>query len=388
MSELIIRRSSFSDYIIQLCRFLRNQKFSCTSDDEINLLKTIKHSFPKSSDGLKIVSKSILVKSKEEFFRFDHLYDEFWDQISKAEDSKQIKAQNEKSSTSRKKQKGQTIEELKEWLYNNKTNDKKEVAAYSPNDGSNYNDLAWLHQEELADIIIAVRRLVKRMGNKKALRFETSKKKKLLDIGKTIKSSLSCGLELHKLHFTKQKNQKLKLLVFCDISKSMDLYSRFMIQFIYGFHAAHARIETFVFSSYLTRITQSLRYTDFDKCLESLTEKVLHWSGGTNIGHSMNEFRTNYGCKYIDGNTICIIISDGWDEGDMEVLDQNMKYLKKNTSKMIWINPLMSNPSYRPETKGMITALKYVDLLTSVHNLKSLAHFTSYLLQNRISGQF
>lgn len=379
MSELIIRRNSLADYIVQLCRFLRFQKFSCTSEDEINLLRSIRQSFPESSQTLKIISKSVLVKNKNEYFRFNDLYDDFWIQISKAEDGKEIKAQEEHTSKSKKKQKGQSIEELKDWLYNNKANETKEVAAYSANDVSNSSDLTWLHQHELVDIIIAVRRLVKKIGNKKALRFESSKKKKTLDISKTIKRGMTKGLEIQKLHFTRQKNQKLKLLVFCDISKSMDLYSRFMIQFIYGFHAAHARIETFVFSSYLTRITQSLRFSDFDKCLESLTENVRHWSGGTNIGFSLNEFRINYGRKYLDKKTICIIISDGWDEGGMDMLDKNMKYLQKYAKRMIWINPLMSNPAYKPETKGMITSLQYLDLLTSVHDLESLALLTSHI---------
>ena len=110
----------------------------------------------------------------------------------------------------------------------------------------------------------------------------------------------------------------------------MDLYSLFLIQFIYAFQFIFRRIETFVFSTSLYRITDTLKNEDIQNVLEKLSLQVPNWSGGTKIGYSLEQFVENFGLKFVDRQTICIIISDGWDTGDVDLLvfSDDMKKIK------------------------------------------------------------
>ena len=111
----------------------------------------------------------------------------------------------------------------------------------------------------------------------------------------------------------------------------MDLYSRFLIQFIYAFQCVYKRIETFVFGTSLHRITDILRHEDLSNALDHLSGTVKDWSGGTKIGASLEQFVSNYGIKLVDSQTVILLISDGWDTGEVDLLANNMNYLHKNS---------------------------------------------------------
>ena len=159
----------------------------------------------------------------------------------------------------------------------------------------------------------------------------------------------------------------------------MDLYSRFLIQFIYAFQSVYRRIETFVFSTSLYHITEILRAEELYNALEKLSKTVPDWSGGTKIGFSLDQFVDQFGTKIIDSQTVCLIISDGWDTGDVDLLVRSMRYLKKNARSIIWLNPLKGSSDYEPATKGMQAALPYIDIFASAHNLNSLRRLVRQL---------
>jgi len=182
------------------------------------------------------------------------------------------------------------------------------------------------------------------------------------------------------LVYRNKRRKRLKLVLICDVSKSMDLYSRFLIQFIYAFQSVFRRIETFVFSTSLYRITEILKNEKIFNALEQLPGIVPDWSGGTKIGYSLEQFVQNFGKKLVDSETVCLIISDGWDTGDVELLERSMSYLKKRSRNIIWLNPLKGNPGYEPSTRGMQVALPYIDIFSSAHNLNSLRSLASQFI--------
>ena len=169
-----------------------------------------------------------------------------------------------------------------------------------------------------------------------------------------------------------RRRQHLKLVLLCDVSKSMDLYSRFLIQFIYAFQNVYRRIETFVFSTSLHRITETLRKEELYSALEQLSATVPDWSGGTKIGASFKQFVEQYGLKLVDSQTVVLIISDGWDTGEVDLLEDSMHFLHKHARNVIWLNPLKGSPGYQPATRGMQAALPHIDIFASAHNLNSL----------------
>lgn len=176
-----------------------------------------------------------------------------------------------------------------------------------------------------------------------------------------------------------RKLQKTRVVLLCDVSGSMDLYSRFLIQLIYALQHAVARVETFVFSTGLSRITGSLARADLRAAMDEIARKVPDWSGGTKIGRSLRRFLADYGGWALDGRTVVIIISDGWDTGEPDVLESAMAELHRRAARVIWLNPLLASPGYEPICQGMRVALPHVDVFAPAHNLDSLRRLERHL---------
>jgi uncharacterized protein with von Willebrand factor type A (vWA) domain len=169
--------------------------------------------------------------------------------------------------------------------------------------------------------------------------------------------------------------RKTRFVVLCDVSGSMDSYSRFLLEFMYGFQQKVPRVETFVFSTRLSRITQQLRLRRMAGAYKEISETVKEWSGGTRIGSSLLEYNRRYGGKYSGNKTILILLSDGWDQGEIELLDRELKALKRRVQRLMWLNPLLGMPNYQPIDRGMKTALPYADEFLDCHDLEKLEEF-------------
>jgi uncharacterized protein with von Willebrand factor type A (vWA) domain len=163
----------------------------------------------------------------------------------------------------------------------------------------------------------------------------------------------------------------------------MDLYSRFLIQFIYALQHALGQVETLVFSTSLTRITEAMSEDDLRQALDEVARRVPDWSGGTKIGASLRTFLDRYGAALLTPRTVVIVISDGWDTGDIEILGAAMADLRRRIGRMIWLNPLLGSPGYEPICQGMRAALPYVDVFASAHNLESLRQLEKHLAVRR-----
>ncbi len=151
----------------------------------------------------------------------------------------------------------------------------------------------------------------------------------------------------------------------------MDCYSKFLIQFVYSLQNQLSGVETFVFSTRLTRTTPFLKGKKPYDALTALAGSVRDWSGGTRIGDCLQTFNDGYG-RNMDRRTVVIIVSDGWDTGDTALVTKEMQRLRMTCRKIIWLNPLLGSPTYEPLTKGMQAALPFVDYFLPAHNLESL----------------
>src|SRR5437870_3092732 len=159
----------------------------------------------------------------------------------------------------------------------------------------------------------------------------------------------------------------------------MQLYIRPLLQFVYGLQNSFARVETFVFSTSLSRITGHLKNKTYQRALERLSSKIRGWSGGTRIGASLAAFNAEW-LKRIDKRTIVIILSDGWDTGQPEQLTAALAELKKRAGRLIWLNPLLGSGTYRPLTRGMQAALPFINVFAPAHDLASLSALETHLV--------
>jgi hypothetical protein len=167
----------------------------------------------------------------------------------------------------------------------------------------------------------------------------------------------------------------------CDISGSMESYSRLFLYFMYTLVNINKNIETFVFGTQLTRITPALRHKNIEEVLDRVTGLALDWSSGTRIGASLKSFNYHWARRVLSRGAIVIILSDGWDRGDIPLLEREISRLKRSVSKLIWLNPLLGSAEYQPLVRGIRTVLPYVDEFLPFHNLSSLEQFTGQELQ-------
>jgi uncharacterized protein with von Willebrand factor type A (vWA) domain len=150
-----------------------------------------------------------------------------------------------------------------------------------------------------------------------------------------------------------------------------------LLQFLYALQNQLGRMETFVFSTRLTRITDELRSRAYGAALAGL-EGVKDWSGGTRIGECLRTFVQDWR-RLLDRDTVTIVLSDGWDTGDPAVLSEAMRAIHRRSGKVVWLNPLLGSPDYQPLTQGMMAALPHVDAFLPAHNLQALRELPRHL---------
>ena len=256
------------------------------------------------------------------------------------------------------------------------------AAAYSPQQVPARTDFALLsadEMEEMSHLLLAIGRQLARSLSR---RYRPGARGVRLDLRRTLRAGLRSG-ELLDLALLRRRRRRLKLALICDVSKSMDLYSRFLIQFMFAFQRAYRRIETFVFSTGLHRITDQLRGPNLAAALDHLAATVPEWAGGTRIGASLEQYLQRYGRTALDRRTVVAILSDGWDTGDVDLLAACMAEIRRRAALVIWLNPLLGNPDYRPQTRGMCAALPFVDVFASAHNAASLRQLAATLAGQR-----
>jgi uncharacterized protein with von Willebrand factor type A (vWA) domain len=198
-----------------------------------------------------------------------------------------------------------------------------------------------------------------------------------------MRRSLQFGGDAVDLIWQRRKVRKARLVLLCDVSGSMDIYSRFLIQFVYALQGVLGHVESFLFSTSLTRVTDALDHRDIRQALTEAARRVPDWSGGTKIGACLRTFNETHASRLVDPRTVVVICSDGWDTGDVEVLASAMRALRARAGRVIWLNPLLGSPGYEPVTQGMSAAMPFVDVFASAHNLRSLRDLERHLREPR-----
>jgi uncharacterized protein with von Willebrand factor type A (vWA) domain len=169
------------------------------------------------------------------------------------------------------------------------------------------------------------------------------------------------------------------LVVLADISGSMELYTRIVLYFLHALRQGLPKVETFVFATRLTRITAELEIKNIELALARVSLGVVDFQSGTRIGESLRRFNTVWSRRVLGRGAVVVIVSDGWECGDVEVLAQEMRFLRDRCHRLIWLNPRLGERRYEPRVAGMAAALPYVDDFLAAHNLQSLKELAEYL---------
>lgn len=219
-----------------------------------------------------------------------------------------------------------------------------------------------------------VRRLLEqerwRVAERRTRRLRPSRTGRI-DLRRSARHAIRSSGELMTLFRRRPRVRRRPLVLLCDVSGSMEKYSRLLMIFAHAI-ARREDLETFVFSTRLTRITRLLRHRDVDKALESVSQGVHDFSGGTRIGDALAEFNRRWARRVLGHGAVVIIVSDGWDRGDPARLAAELIHLRRSAHRLIWLNPLLGSEGYQPLTRGMSAALPYCDDFLAAHNLQAL----------------
>jgi uncharacterized protein with von Willebrand factor type A (vWA) domain len=253
------------------------------------------------------------------------------------------------------------------------------ILTYSGSEALRTKDFSEFTQEELEQARLLMKRLKWEIGMRRSRRKIATPKGRYIDARRTMRRSLqTAGVPL-RISQRKVKFKPRALIVICDISGSMDRYSRLLLQFIHTIENDMAKVEAFVFGTRLTRITRVLKKRPIDEAITRVSREVQDWAGGTRIGESIQTFNQEYARRVLRNGAVVLIISDGWDRGDPQLLGTEMMRLQRSSYRLIWLNPLLGSPRYQPLTRGMQAALPYIDDFLPVHNLESLELLADHL---------
>jgi uncharacterized protein len=192
------------------------------------------------------------------------------------------------------------------------------------------------------------------------------------DIRATVRRALRTGGEPIRRAWYAPSLQPRRLVLLCDVSGSMDLYSRALLRFMHAAVAGRRRVEAFAMGTRLTRLTRELSSRDPDQALRSAGVAVADWSGGTRLGDSLRAYNDGWGMRGMSRGAVVVILSDGWERGDPTVIADQMARLSRVAYRVVWVNPLKASPGYAPLARGMAAALPYIDELVDGHNLNAL----------------
>ncbi|MDZ4826156.1 MAG: VWA domain-containing protein [Actinomycetota bacterium] len=192
------------------------------------------------------------------------------------------------------------------------------------------------------------------------------------DVRRTVRRALRAGGEPVSRAFLAPGVQTRRLVLLLDVSGSMEPYARAFVRFLHAAVVGRSRVEAFALGTRVTRITRELSSRDPDAAIRAAANRVVDWSGGTRLGECVKVFNDTWGVRGTARGAVVVILSDGWDRGDPEVLAEQMARLSRVAYKVVWVNPLKATEGYAPLAQGMAAALPHVDAFVEGHSLAAL----------------
>jgi len=240
-------------------------------------------------------------------------------------------------------------------------------------------DFGSLTPEETRDAQAMIEALRPRLPMRRARRSRSARSGHRPAARAMLRHALGTGGEALRWRWLRRTERPRPIVLVCDISGSMERYSRFMLRFAHALQRSGAPLEVFVFGTRLTRITRQLRTRSPDAALRRVAEKVVDWSGGTRIGESLRELNRRWVRRTIRSGAIVLLVSDGWERGDPALLAREMGTLRRSCHRLLWVDPLAARPGFEPATVGLRAALPFVDELVPAASVASLEELAARL---------
>lgn len=350
---------------VGFCRVLRGVGLPTPLGSVLLFVEALGRTGVESRDSVYWSARATLVRRPEDFFLFDRAFSVFWTQrheLEPTEDEIQdvtllVDTDGDEGSDD----KGEA----------DSLDDDSIALRFSAVETLRHKDFARYTPSELSEAQDLMSRLRLAGSPRESFRFVKGSSSRP-DLRRTVRASLATGGEPIRRHWLEPDQRLRRLVLLLDVSGSMEPYSRALVRFVQAAVAGRQKVEAFAIGTRLTRVTRELSHRDPDRALARAAERVADWSGGTRLGDSLRRFNDEWGVRGMARGAIVVILSDGWDRGDTDVLAAEMQRLHRVSFRTIWVNPLKVTPGYAPLARGMAAALPHVDHFVEGHSIDAM----------------
>jgi uncharacterized protein with von Willebrand factor type A (vWA) domain len=364
---------------VQFPHFLRENGLQVTPAETLDAARSLSLIDMSDRGPFYHAMRAALVKRSEDYAAFELLFERFWMGESRAESPvgrigpttvaakpsiKRVNLDQVGSHLRAKAQQAAIPGADSPFRTQEKNMAKQLLVVYSPAETLARKSFRNLDAEKSPLLKRMLKKFARRVATRPGRRLVSSEAGKV-DLRKTLRTSLGTGGQLIGLQRRRRKISKSNIVLFCDISGSMDSFSDRLLKLVYHACNTTRRTEVFAFSTRLVRLNRYLEGRSFWNASQAISENVSIWSSGTRIGSALGTLLAQYPGS-LRSYTVFVIISDGWELDDLDVLEANLRRIRRRVNKIIWLNPLADSPGYRPLSAGMKTALPYVDIFAGL----------------------
>jgi uncharacterized protein len=352
------------DAAVAFGRLLRRAGLAAGPDRVAGFVRALEELDVARRDDVYWAGRVTLCSRREDLEIYDRAFRAFWEDVSR----QALKPPKTRISVS---MVDDSVQPPKRTVERNERGEEAVRLRYSPVDVLRTKDFALYTAEEFAELHKLLADLKLSGALRKSRRLEPAPRGRH-DPRRTLRDAIRTGGEPMRHRFRRARSRPRRVVLLCDISGSMSAYSRALLRFMHAGVISGAPLEAFVLGTRLTRVTRELGTKNPDRALAEASGAVRDWSGGTRLGDTIKEFVDRWGQRGMARGSVVVILSDGWDRGDVDVLAEQMQRLSRLAYKVIWVNPLKAAPRYQPLARGMAAALPHVDEFLSGHNFESL----------------
>ena len=342
------------DNLVVLARSLRRSGLPIGTDRIITLIEALQHVDLSSKEDVTAACRATLIQRHEDLPAFERVFADFTVPAALEDD------------------RAQEVEVVDQALVLRTWSDLDRIAT---------KDFAELTAEELATVRAALERLTWNLDEHRTRRWVAGRGRRI-DLRRALARSLRTGGEIVTLPRRRRRTRRRPIVLLCDVSGSMEHYTRTLLLFAHTLARGARDVEAFLFATRLTRITMELRSPKPDAAMAAVSRAVKDWSGGTRIGDALKAFHQRWQRRTLHGSSVVILISDGWDRGEPELLRDQIARLHRSCHRLVWLNPLIGTIDYAPLTRGLQAALPFVDdflPVRTLHDVRDLALHLSAL---------
>ena len=376
MKQQAFQTASISGSIVAFSQFARQHGFNVGVQETLEALHCANQGMLSDKASFRYALKSLFCTSPEECMRFEKLFLLFWDtnpmDLKEQRSRVQVRgSQNKRSAAS--------VVMLGMGEVSPPKEEGKQVCGANEMERLRKTDFSKLSGVEVEQLESIAQRMFKELALRLNRRSKENRRHGPIGLKQTIRKSIAYGGEPMDLFRKARRPKKQRLVVLLDVSGSMDQYSYFLLRFICVLRDYFRQLEAFVFSTSLIRISKALQQSRLDFVLDSIGQQADNWSSGTRIGACLGQFNEQYGKLLLNGSPTVLILSDGLDTGDPDLLGKEMVKLRGRSKRIIWLNPLKAMKGYEPTAAGMKAALPSVSSFHNAHSLESLLELEKIL---------